>query len=88
MKGSKTGTIIDRTTIDSSGTKKKKSKIVTPITPIVNENVELTTVTNRIEANSQYIRNSLPTDVSKLNGEGGDLDTSVIALIGSSLESR
>jgi len=59
-----------------------------PITQIINENVELSTVTNRIEANPQYIRNSLATDVSKLNGEGGDLDTSVIALIGSSIESK
>jgi hypothetical protein len=84
MQGGKTGTIIDKPISDSSRTKKKKSKIVTAITPIINESVEATTVMNMMEPTSQYIRNTSVTDISKLNGEGAELDSSVIALIGGS----
>jgi len=88
MQGGKAGTIIERPTSDSGKMKKKKSKIVTAITPIINESVEPTTVMNVREPTNQCIRNTSVTDVSKLNGEGGELDSSVIALIGSSHEPK
>ena len=47
----KTGASVERPTGDGS-TKKKKSKIVTTVTPILSEGVDSTTVMNMIEPTS------------------------------------